>query len=218
MSPDEMRAIAQLAADGQQLNWWTYVLILVLTLLGAYVGSYVKRKGADRATTESFNEIREQLRRTTQDTEEIKGTLSRKVWLSQQQWAIREHHYVNLLRHLTILRNALLDQSTYFIQPGSEYDQSIAERPHFQELARSADASYQAVRELMGPAAIFLSAGAIEALELLTKEHWHIENFSSCTEEYVSGALKLVEAAHSTILAEARSQLAHAQNIGDSST
>ncbi len=209
MSPDEIRAIAQVAnEDGHHLVWWTYVCIPVLSLLGAYLGSYLKQKGADRATSESFNEIRAQLRKTTQDTEEIKDALSRRFWLSQQRWAIRERRYVSLLRHLTILRNSWLDQSTYYIQPGSEHGQSIPENPHFQELSRCARKSYQAIRETMGPAAIFLSADAIEALEQLVKGHWHVENFSSCTEEYVSGSLKLVDAAHLIILAEARSELA----------
>jgi hypothetical protein len=214
MSPDEIRAIAQLAnGDGYHLVWWTYLCILVVSLMGAYLGSYLKRKGADRATTESFNEIRAQLRKTTHDTEEIKDTLSRKFWLSQQQWAIREQHYMNLLKQLTLLKNSLLDQSTYYIQPGSEHDQSIPENPHFQNLSQNAFKSFQAIRELMGPAAIFLSGNAIGALDQLVKEHWHVENFSSCTEEYVSGTLKLVEAAHSVILAEAKSQLAHAQIV-----
>jgi hypothetical protein len=214
MSADEIRAIAQVVNEGSQhLVWWTYVCILIISLVGAYLGSYLKQKGADRATTESFNEIRVQLRKTTQDTEEIKATLSRKFWLSQQQWAIREQHYMSLLTNLTTLKNSLLDQSSYYIQPGSEHDQSIPDSPHFQELSRRAYKSYQSIRELMGPAAIFLSSSAIEALEDLVKEHWHVENFSSCTEEYVSGALKLVETAHAVILAEARNQLLQAQVI-----
>ncbi|HWS61982.1 MAG TPA: hypothetical protein VN325_04440 [Steroidobacteraceae bacterium] len=209
MSPDEIRAIAQVASEeGHYSVLWAYLGLPIASLLGAYLGSYLKQKGAERATKESFDEIRAQLQKTTHDTEEIKGTLSGRFWLSRQQWAIREQQYAGLLRHLTILRNSLLDQSTYFIQPGSEYDQSISGQPHFQELARCANKSYQAVRRLVGPAAIFLSPNAIGALEALVKEHWHIENFSSCTEEYVSSALRLVEAAYTAILIEARRELA----------
>lgn len=105
MSPEEVRVVVETAIrDELHFPWWSYFIAFSLSMAGAYFGSYVKRKAEDRATQENFEELRNQLKKTTQDTEEIKGALSRKNWLTQQQWAIREQHYMSLLMHLTKLK------------------------------------------------------------------------------------------------------------------
>lgn len=208
MSPEEVRAIVEATAhDGLRFPWWSYILAFLLSMLGAYVGSYIKRKAEDRATQENFDNLREQLRKTTQDTEEIKITLSRKSWLTQQQWAIREQHYMSLLTHLTKLKLSLQDRDSYYMEPGSEHDRSRSEGKHFRELSRVGHESYQAIRELIGPASMFLSGKAIGSLEQLVRDHWSVTEFSACAAEYVSEALKLVEAAQSAVLEEARNEL-----------
>ncbi|GAB4087406.1 hypothetical protein GCM10028785_00750 [Hydrogenophaga soli] len=176
-------------------------------MVGAYSGAYIKRKAEDRATQENFDKLREQLRKTTQDTEEIKVTLSRKNWLTQQQWAIREQHYMSLLAHLTKLKLSLQDRDSYYMEPGSEHDESLSDGAHFQKLTRVGHESYQAIRELIGPASVFLSGKAIESLEKLVHDHWSVAEYSVCTAEYLSDALKLVEAAQAAVLEEARNEL-----------
>ncbi len=137
--------------------------------------------------------------------------LSGRNWLSQQQWNIREQRYSELLSHLTRLHLSLQDRNDYFMEPGSAYDESCTEGEHFKELARRGYESYQAIRELIGPASVFLSANAIDALENLVREHWDVAEFSICTAEYITSALNLVNAAHSAVLTEARSELARTQ-------
>lgn len=208
MSPEEVRAVVEeTIRDGLQFPWWSYILAFLLSMAGAYVGSYIKRKAEDRATQENFDKLREQLRKTTQDTEEIKITLSRKSWLTQQQWAIREQHYMSLLTHLTKLKLSLQDRDSYYMEPGSEHDRSRSEGKHFQELSRVGHESYQAIRELIGPASVFLSGKAIGSLEQLVSDHWSVTEFSACAAEYVSEALKLIEAAQLAVLEEARNEL-----------
>src|SRR2546428_8202478 len=212
MSPEEVRAVVEAATrDGLRFPWWSYMLAFLLVVAGAYIGSYIKRKGEDRATQENFDKLREQLRKTTQDTEEIKATLSRKSWLTQQQWAIREQHYMSLLTHLTKLKLSLQDRDLYYVEPGSQHDESRSNGEHFQELARIGHESYQAIRELIGPASVFLSSKAIESLDQLVRDHWTVAEFSLCTAEYVSEAFKLVDAAHAAVLTVARSELARTQ-------
>ena len=212
MSPEEIRVTVEAAvSEGLRFPWWSYMLALLLSMAGAYFGSYIKRKAEDRATQENFDKLREQLRKTTLDTEEIKITLSRKNWLTQQQWAIREQHYMSLLAHLTKLKLSLQDRDSYYMEPGSEHDRSRSEGKHFQGLARVGHESYQAIRELIGPASVFLSGKAIESLEKLVRDHWSVAEFSACTAEYVSEALKLVEVAQSAVLAEARNELTKSQ-------
>jgi hypothetical protein len=212
MSPEEIRVVIDTAIrDGLRFPWWIYVLAVLLPVSGAYIGSYAKRKAEDRATQENFDSLREQLRKTTQDTEEIKTTLSRKNWLTQQQWAIREQHYMSLLRHLTKLNLSLQDRDSYYMEPGSEHDQARSQGEHFQELARVGHESYQAIRELIGPASVFLSSKAIDSLEQLVRDHWSVAEFSACTAHYVSEALELVKVAQLAVLEEARSELTQSQ-------
>lgn len=69
MSPEEIRVVVDTAIrDGLRFPWWSYVLAVLLPVGGAYIGSYAKRKAEDRATQENFDSLREQLRKTTQDT------------------------------------------------------------------------------------------------------------------------------------------------------
>lgn len=208
MSPEEIRVVIDTAIhDGLRFPWWIYVLAFLLPLGGSYFGSYVKRKAEDRAALENFNALREQLRKTTQDTEEIKTTLARKHWLTQQQWAIRERHYMSLLTHLTKLKLSLEDRSSYYMEPGSEHNAARSQGGHFQELERVGCESYQAIRELIGPASVFLSVKAVDSLEQLVRNHWNVAEFSVCTADYVSEALKLVKVAQLAVLAEARNEL-----------
>jgi hypothetical protein len=210
MSPEEVRSLVNAAMrEGIQFPWWSYVLAVLLPAAGAYLGAYAKRKAEDRAAQENFDSLREQLQKTTHDTEEIKATLSRKSWLTQQQWAIREHHYMSLLAHLSKLKLSLQDRDAYYMEPGSEHNTAISQNERFQELGRVGHASYQAIRELIGPASVFLSANAIDSLEQLVRDHWDAAEFSMCTADYVSTTLELVNVAQSTILAEARNELGH---------
>lgn len=212
MSPEEIRVTIEAAIrEGLHFQWWNYMLVFLLSMVGAYAGSYIKRKAEDKATQENFDELRDQLRKTTQDTEEIKITLARKNWLTQQQWAIREQHYMNLLAHLTKLKLSLQDRDSYYMEPGSEHNMNISQNEHFQELGRVGHASYQAIRELIGPASVFLSGKAIDSLEQLVRDHWDVAEFSMCTADYVSTALELVKVAQSAVLAEARNELSHSQ-------
>src|ERR1700722_17952007 len=138
MLPDGASAISEVAAGRwDQVPWILLIGSFVLSMLGALCGSYIKRKGENQATREDFADLLEQLKKTTHATEEIKSTLSSKSWLSQQQWVIRERHYVELLKHITLLRNSLRDQGSYFREPGSEHqEKTISALPHFKQLSQ----------------------------------------------------------------------------------
>jgi hypothetical protein len=212
MSPDEIKAVSEIAAGRwDYIPWVILIGTFLVSTIGAFIGSYLQKKGKNHATKEDFNELLLQVRRTTHATEQIKTTLSSRAWLSQQQWVIREQHYENLLKHLTLVKNALEDQESYYLRPGSERDDSIPDRPAFQELSRVTHESYQILRSLIGPASIFLSTAAVHALESMVHSHWAVGENSSCTAEYVSEFLKLTNAAHSAVLTEARNELAQAQ-------
>jgi hypothetical protein len=214
VSPEELRTFVEAAVrNALTLPWWSYAAAFGFSLIGAYMGAYIRRKAEQRATQENFENIRNQLRKTTQDTEEIKTALLRRNWLTQQQWSIRERHYMSLLQHLGRLKMSLSDRSSYFIEPGSEHNEKLTENEYFQSLSRAGHESYQAIRELIGPASVFLSSKAIASLEQLVHGHWHAAEFSICTAEYVSGSLTLVDCAYQAVLAEAKNELAHHSEI-----
>lgn len=97
------------------------------------------------------------------------------------------------------------------MEPDSEHDEARSQGEYFQELARVGHESYQAIRELIGPASVFLSSKAIDSLEQLVRDHWSVAEFSACTAHYVSEALELVKAAQLAVLAEARNELTQSQ-------
>lgn len=96
---------------------------------------------------------------------------------------------MSLLSHLMKLKLSFEDRSDYYMEPGSEHDETRSKGEHFQKLAHVGYESYQAIRELIGPASVFLSNKAIKSLEQLVHDHWSVAEFSSCTAEYVSGSL-----------------------------
>src|SRR5437762_13827179 len=102
MSPEELRALVETAVrDGVTFPWLAYAAAVSLAVLAVFLAAYLKRKAEKVADHEEFDKIRQQLAKTTQDSEEIKTALADRTWLTQQQWAIRERHYVALLTHLT---------------------------------------------------------------------------------------------------------------------
>lgn len=189
------------------LEWLRLACIVIAAAIGAYFGAYLRKKGEKRAEHEEFEAIREQLAKTTRDSEEIKAALTDRTWLSQQKWAIRERHYVDLLSQLTILRLSLSDREDYFAQPGSEHNATIDDTEHFKKLRALGDAAYERLRVSVGSAAIFLSDDALKLLQCLERDYWNATESSICTADYTTQARQLVEKAQAAVLGEARREL-----------
>jgi len=209
MTPEELRKVVEeVIREGWQFPWWSYVGVFLISLLGAAAGSYVRKRSEDKAAEQHFGALRDQLKRTTQDTEAIKATLSGAQWLTQQQWIIRERRYSDLLLELSTLQASLEDRLTFFLEPGSEDDPRIPDEPRFQELGKRGATAMDRIREQIGPAAVFLSSGAVAALKEMEERHWHAVHFDSANnEDYVQQASKLVETAIKVVLDEARADL-----------
>ena len=189
-------------------SWWAFALAIAGSGIGAFLASYLRRKGEDQATRENFAAIRTQLQTTTRDTEEIKQFLSGEAWRSQRQWSAREQYYGRLLTHLHHFRMALEDLADYYLEPGAEHTPDHKQGEHFRKLMVVSGESYREVQKLLGPAALFLSSEAVESLHELTTKHWDLRNFGAvCTADYVHSAEVLASSAYSNVLHEAKKHL-----------
>ena len=56
---------------------------------GAFLGSYLKKKGENLATHEDIKMLVDQVKIVTQTTKEIEGKISNQIWNTQRQWELR---------------------------------------------------------------------------------------------------------------------------------
>jgi hypothetical protein len=72
-----MRALLeQYLGGGVHLALWSYVALALVTLVGAFLGAYLKKRGEEFATKQDFQEILYRVKKTTEATEEIKAAIS----------------------------------------------------------------------------------------------------------------------------------------------
>ena len=56
---------------------------------GAYLGSYLRKKGENRAIHEDIGKLVDQMKAVTQATKEIEAKISDDVWARQRRWELR---------------------------------------------------------------------------------------------------------------------------------
>jgi len=209
MTPADLQPLFDAALGRAVANVWLLSLLaLICSAVGAFAGSYLRKRGEDKATTENFAAIRSHLQATTRDTEEIKQQLAGHAWKSQRQWTARENYYSQLLTNLHQFKMALDNLSDYYIEPGSEHIPDSQRDKHFRKLLASSATSYREVEKLLGPAAIFLSPGAVAALNELFVKHWELATFGAiCTADYIQSAHELAIAIYDRVLLEAKRDL-----------
>jgi hypothetical protein len=202
----DAQTIASGLADG---SWLQPLLLAIVSILGAYFGGRVAKDAEYAVTKERFEEIREQMRTTAQDTEEIKQRLAGSAWRSQQEWSARERYYSQLLTHLHQFKMALEELSSdYFLEPGTEHMPDEERDERFHKLRRDAGVAFAEAEKLLGPAALFLQADTVKGLNALFARHWGLANFEAiCTADYVRGACKLASQGYAQVLSDAQRQL-----------
>lgn len=79
-------------------------LISVLAgAVGGALGAYLKQQAESLARAHSFDQLLDELRKTTALAEEIKTEVSHGVWLRQKAWEKRHEVYSAIVRHLSAL-------------------------------------------------------------------------------------------------------------------
>lgn len=92
--------LSQISAHGFNLSIWSYVFMTVIVLLGSYLSAYLKKRGEHYATRQDMNNILLQLKNTTRVAEQIRGEISKGVWVEQNRWNLKREFYTILLDNL----------------------------------------------------------------------------------------------------------------------
>lgn len=140
MSPEDIRmVVAEVLPQLQVSQMATYAAAGVIGLIGggvgAFIGSYLKRHGENKANDMHFERLNEQLRQNTLDTESIKVSLSGRNWVSQQAWISKEKYYTGLITHLHSFIHAIDGQLDCIEDPISPHNEEISDSPYYQEMA-----------------------------------------------------------------------------------
>ncbi len=84
------------------------LLEAVVAGAGAYLGSYLKKKGENLATREDINNVVEQVKAVTRATKEIEAKISSDVWDRQKRWELKRDLLFQTTKTIAAVRNALL--------------------------------------------------------------------------------------------------------------
>lgn len=76
--------------------------------VGAYFGSYLKRKAEDRAIRENLTNLTVQVSAVTRATEEIKSEITSEVWDRQRQWEMKRDVIFDCIRALASVDDGLM--------------------------------------------------------------------------------------------------------------
>lgn len=78
----------------------TAVTTFVAGGAGAYLGSYLKKKGENLATHEDIDKLVDQVKAVTKATKEIEAKISDDVWSRQKRWEVQQAALLETLRYL----------------------------------------------------------------------------------------------------------------------
>jgi hypothetical protein len=93
MDPETLRLLQKAVSDGILSASWIMVLTAVISAgVGAFLGSYLKKKGEDVAIRENFQEVLRQLKAQTEATEEIKFNFG--VQLKKMESDQAQHNFL----------------------------------------------------------------------------------------------------------------------------
>lgn len=103
------------------MDYWAILIALmklgmtaVVAGLAGYFGSYLKRKGENRAMQEDIQSLVKQVGVVTRTTEEIKTELSDKSWDRQRQWELKRDILFEAMRALGNADAVLLSMQSTF--------------------------------------------------------------------------------------------------------
>jgi hypothetical protein len=111
------------------MDFTSMVITAAIAGGGAFLGSYLKKKGENLATKEDIEDLRKQTATLTQTTEGIKARISIDLWSRQQRWDVQKSALLDTLKELAS-SEALLFAAVYTFQvtKGSESPEAKEQR------------------------------------------------------------------------------------------
>src|SRR5688572_5875135 len=80
MDPELIKLVQQTVNEGiTSASWFIILISLIAAALGAFGGSYLKKRAEDIAIKQNFEEFLRQLKIQTKATEEIRGEISKRI-------------------------------------------------------------------------------------------------------------------------------------------
>jgi len=77
--------------------WGIPLLSFTTAGVGAYVGSYLKKRAENLATKDDFDDLKSQTAALTQTTKEIEAKIDNQVWDRQRQWELTRDGAIRLM-------------------------------------------------------------------------------------------------------------------------
>jgi hypothetical protein len=69
--------------------------------IGSYLGSYMKKKGENKAIHEDIGKLVDQVKAVTEATKKIEATISDEVWNRQKRWEIKREVLFEVVRNVS---------------------------------------------------------------------------------------------------------------------
>lgn len=109
MSEALIREITHQIIREQLLQNWEFYLVLiaafaVASVVSAFIGSYIRKRGETYATKADLNELLTQLRATTKAAEEVKTVIAHTDWVMKEWKTIRRTKLEELFSSVYALR------------------------------------------------------------------------------------------------------------------
>lgn len=191
-----------------------FISMGIALIIAQFGASYLDSRGKQAALRADFNEIKDQLKKTTIVVSEIQAAISADVWVKQKRWEAKLNLYTKLLPHLYIAKNSISEIITNeqrqgeISLPGHHSDQiqqSDEERSSFNQ--RRLDEFMKRENEiynLIGEAALIVSGESYKSL--LKYREINQSDFDSYY-EYIGTLYSSTEEAYNRLLEEAQSDL-----------
>lgn len=85
------------------------VITAVVAGTGAYLGSYLKKKGENWATREDIRELARQTGILTQAAKEIEAKISNEMWEKQKRWEVKKDATFEAMKELATVSHSMTD-------------------------------------------------------------------------------------------------------------
>ncbi|HWY58608.1 MAG TPA: hypothetical protein VNZ03_29355 [Terriglobales bacterium] len=105
-----------------------FVILAVFAGGGAFLGSYLKRKGENLATHEDIGNVLEEVRAVTTATKEIEAQISNDVWDRQKQWELKREALFEATKRIALIIDKLGTLQAFYLSEKKSVEEGSPRR------------------------------------------------------------------------------------------